>query len=202
MDIIERNEDDEDDDELSSCSSSEEGNAPHISVSTPTSIPGRPSSLSSQYQGGKYVKVKPETGVHTATGALTMAIHRQRQSTKRTIKSLHDSCWLRASRRPTNPTCLPTITSMNITTITACHLIHQQSQARIILTARFGHSNLAKTGGIWHQLDRTVSFICGHCWLLKIHKTSLNSLSACWRRSRTWNTSDTRRIFWILHGQR
>ncbi|CAO3638372.1 unnamed protein product [Mucor fragilis] len=58
MDIIERNEDDEDDDELSSCSSSEEGNAPHISVSTPTSIPGRPSSLSSQYQGGKYVKTK------------------------------------------------------------------------------------------------------------------------------------------------
>lgn len=93
MDMIDRNQeedDEDDDDELSSCSSSEEGNTPHISVSTPTSIPGRPSSLSSQYQGGKYVKVKPETSVHTATGSLTIALHRQRQSTKRTIKNLHD----------------------------------------------------------------------------------------------------------------
>lgn len=60
MDIIDRNEDEDDeDDDLSSCSSSEEGNVPHISVSTPTATPGRPSSLNSQYQGGKYVKVKP-----------------------------------------------------------------------------------------------------------------------------------------------
>ncbi|KAL9552832.1 hypothetical protein PS6_004260 [Mucor atramentarius] len=59
LDIIDHNEEeDDDDDDLSSCSSSEEGNVPQISVSTPTSIPGRPNSLSSQYQGGKYVKTK------------------------------------------------------------------------------------------------------------------------------------------------
>jgi len=66
--IIDHNEEeDDDDDDLSSCSSSEEGNVPQISVSTPTSIPGPPNSFSSQYQGGKYVKVKAKKRVHSAT---------------------------------------------------------------------------------------------------------------------------------------
>lgn len=92
LDIIDHNEEeDDDDDDLSSCSSSEEGNVPQISVSTPTSIPGRPNSLSSQYQGGKYVKVKAKKRVQSATW-LIIAKHRQRQSTKRTIKNLHDWC--------------------------------------------------------------------------------------------------------------
>lgn len=58
MDIIGDNADEEEN-EISSCSSSEEGNVPQISVSTPTSIPGRPSSLnqSNNYLNGKYIKV-------------------------------------------------------------------------------------------------------------------------------------------------
>ncbi|CEP09439.1 hypothetical protein [Parasitella parasitica] len=61
IDAVEDNDDDEDDeDDMSSCTSEEEGNVPQISVSTPTSVSNRPSSLqqSNSFSSGKYIKTK------------------------------------------------------------------------------------------------------------------------------------------------